>query len=96
MGCTSSCCRPPYPEVPVHPVQTKRVLHHSATCPQVVTRRAYEVYCKVFGPQAALVTGECRGGFGVGELIAFLYARSFPESEWSKRVDEALHGMTQL
>jgi len=61
-----------------------------------VTRRAYEVYCKVYGSQAALITGDCRGGFGVGELIAFLYAHSFPESEWEKRVDEAFHGMTQL
>jgi hypothetical protein len=96
MSCTSSCCKPPYPEVPVHPVQSRGPIHHSATCPQVVTRRAYEVYSKVFEPQVALITGGCRGGFGVGELIAFLYARSFPESEWRARMDEALHGMTQL
>jgi hypothetical protein len=30
---------------------------------------------------------------GVGELVAFLYARSFPEKEWRMRVDEALRGM---
>ena len=94
--CTGPCCNPPYPEVPVHPVQTKRVYHCSATCPQLVTCRAYEVYSKVFGAQPAMITGECRGGFGVGELIAFLYAHSFPESEWRARVDEAFHGMTQL
>lgn len=39
------------------------------------------------------MTGDCRGGFGKGELIAFLYARSFPENEWNLRVDEALRGM---
>jgi hypothetical protein len=96
MGCTGSCCKPPFPEVSVHPVQNRGPIHRSATCPQVVTLRAYEVYSKVYGPQPALVTGDCRGGFGVGELIAFLYARSFPQSEWRERFEEAVHGMTQL
>ena len=58
--------------------------------------RAYEVYCAVYAPQEALVTGHCRGGFGVGELIAFLYAYGFPRKEWRQRVDEAFHGMAQL
>ena len=58
--------------------------------------RAYEVYCSVFRPQEALVTGDCRGGFGMGELIAFLYARSFPQKEWSERFEEALHGMENI
>jgi hypothetical protein len=31
----------------------------------------------------------CRGGFGLYELIAFLYARSFPKDEWEKRAEEA-------
>jgi len=92
--CNGNCCRKL--DVPTHPVQTKHVIHKSARCPQVVTRRAYEVYCEVFAPQEALVNGDCRGGFSAGELIAFLYAYPFPESEWRKRVDEALHGMTQL
>lgn len=85
-------------EIPTHPVQTHHASRHGAQakCPQVVTRRAYEVYCRVYNPQEALVTGGCRGGFGVGELIAFLYARSFPESEWRQRVDEALRGMENL
>lgn len=81
---------------PTHPVQTKRPIHDGAKCPQVVTLRAYKVYSKVFGEQAALITGGCRGGFGAGELIAFLYAHTFPESEWRERVDEALRGMEQL
>jgi hypothetical protein len=59
----------------------------------VVTLLAYEVYCAVYGPQDALIAGDCRGGFGAGELAALLYARNFPRSEWTKRVAEALEGM---
>jgi hypothetical protein len=50
----------------------------------------------VFAPQEALITGMCRSGFGAGELIALLYARSFPRSEWKWRFDEAMHGMKNL
>lgn len=84
-------------EIPVHPVQVRSDLarrEKRAVAPQVVTLRAYEVYCHVHRPQEALMTGECRGGFSAGELVAFLYARSFPKAEWSVRVDEALRGMT--
>jgi hypothetical protein len=79
-----------YPSV--HPIQTTGV-HPGGEAPQAVTMRAYEVYRHVYGEQEALITGWCRGGFGVGELIAFLYARSFPKDEWRKRVDEALTGL---
>ncbi len=58
--------------------------------------RAYEVYCQLYSPQPALVTGWCRGGMSVGELLAFLYARSFPKEEWRARVDEAFKGMENL
>lgn len=92
--CKGHCCVDS--GVPTHPVQTRVAIHRSARCPQVVTLRAYDVYCHLFREQAALITGECRGGFGAGELIAFLYARSFPQSEWRERVDEALKGMSQL
>ena len=61
--------------------------------PVVVAMRAYEVYTAVYGAQEALVTGDCRGGFGAGELIAFLYAYGFPRNEWRKRVEEALTGL---
>lgn len=44
--CMGECCRPV--DVPTHPVQTKRVIHRPARCPQAVTMRAYEVYCSVF------------------------------------------------
>lgn len=81
-------------DIAVHPVQAQRMRSdRPAVCPQVVTLRAYEVYCHVHRPQEALITGGCRGGFGVGELIAFLYAYPFPKNEWGSRVDEALRGM---
>lgn len=85
-------------QVPVHPVQTALGMHDrpGGVCPQVVTMRAYEVYRHVFGEQKALVEGSCRGGFSAGELIAFLYAYPFPQSEWKERVDEALTGMKWL
>ena len=76
-----------------HPIQAITRDKKPATAPTVVTMRAYEVYCEVFGPQPALVTGWCRGGFGCGELIAFLYARSFPKEEWRARFHEALEGL---
>lgn len=92
--CKGNCCREL--DVPTFPVQTQRPIHKSARCTQSVVMRAYEVYCELYGAQEAVITGGCRGGFGAGELIAFLYARSFPKSEWRERVDEALKGMSQL
>lgn len=82
-------------EIKVHPVQ-KLNRHLNAVCPAVVTLRAYEVYAKVWAPQEALIKGDCRGGFSAGELIAFLYAHSFPESEWRSRYEEASRGMKNL
>ena len=85
-------------EVETHPVQTQRafseVQEHpvGARLPAAVTRRAYEVYCDVWGPQDALVTGDCRGGFQMSEIVAFLYARSFPKEEWPERISEAVEG----
>lgn len=78
------------PIIETHPVQTS---DSPSQVPKVVTMQAYEVYCTLFGRQEALVTGWCRGGFGTGELIAFLYARSFPQEEWNARFHEALRGM---
>ncbi len=83
-------------EVKTHPVQTVDYIGRSGRAPQVVTMRAYEVYCHVFGPQEAIVTGGCRGGFGAGELIAFLYAYSFPKEQWRDRFEEAYLGMEHL
>jgi len=84
------------PEGETHPVQIRPHPHAQAVAPTCVTLRAYEVYCAVYGPQPALVTDGCRGGFSAGELIAFLYAHSFPPADWRHRVDEALTGMRHL
>ena len=84
-------------EIRTHPIQSRHKYDVSqARVPEVVALRAYEVYSKVCGPQPALIDLEgrnCRGGFGTGEIIAFLYARSFPEDEWDMRVREATRGM---
>ena len=78
-----------------HPIQLPHILRNrrSGRLPMVVTMRAYEVYCHINAPQEAMVTGDCRGGFHVSELLAFLYARSFPKEEWAERVREAWNGM---
>ncbi|WP_341519841.1 hypothetical protein AABC73_14915 [Pseudomonas sp. G.S.17] len=81
-------------DIEVHPVQTS--CKGKARAPKTVTMRAYEVYCHMYGSQEAMVTGGCRGGFGSGELIAFLYAYSFPKAEWSARVQEAFLGMKNM
>jgi hypothetical protein len=81
--------------IETHPVQ-RSTSPYKGRVPKVVTMQAYEVYCHVFSPQEALVTGECRGGFGVGELVAFLYARSFPKEEWRSRFNEAINGIENV
>jgi hypothetical protein len=73
--------------------------HEQRGVPEPVYMRAYEVYCALYGEQKAMVDLEgrnCRGGFGGGELVAFLYARSFPKDEWMKRTEEAFDGMLNL
>ncbi|MER9436681.1 hypothetical protein NKJ04_17460 [Mesorhizobium sp. M0618] len=79
-------------DVAQHPIQVN-AKGRSGKAPQAVTLKAYEVYRHVYGEQKALVEGGCRGGFGVGELIAFLYASSFPKAEWAARVQEAFRGL---
>lgn len=87
-------------EIPTHPVQTaNRIADRQGKegrAPQVVTLRAYEVYEHVHGPQPAMITGNCRSGFSTGELIAFLYAHSFPKEQWRDRCDEAFRGAENL
>lgn len=83
-------------EIETHPVQTDRFQRGQARVSTAVTLRAYEVYRAVHGEQEALITGWCRGGFGANELIAFLYAHSFPREDWRERVDEAYRGMENL
>lgn len=57
---------------------------------------AYEVYAHVYGPQEAMIdlARGCRGGFSSGELVAFLYARTFPKEQWRTKVNEAFRGAT--
>ena len=84
----------------LHPVQTPmRHRNEGAQISSLVTTRAYEVYEKLCGSQPALLDlkgRNCRGGFSTGELIAYLYARSFPEEEWADREREARHGLKNL
>lgn len=82
--------------IEVHPVQAPERVIGGAASPKVVTMAAYEVYCEIHGPQEAMITGNCRGGFSAGELIAFLYARSFPKSQWRARASEAMRGAKGL
>ena len=83
-------------EIETHPVQTPQGKREQGEAPKAVTVAAYEVYCHLYGKQEELVTGWCRGGFGTGELISFLYARSFPKEEWAARVKEANVGAKNL
>lgn len=82
-------------EQKLFPIQRSHVgIHTPYQIRGSVYMAAYEVYCHVYSPQEALITGWCRGGFSPGELVAFLYARSFPREEWSDRVTEAFKDMT--
>ena len=58
------------------PIQNPHKVHHRSQVPESVYMKAYEVYSHVYSPQPAMIEGECRGGFEVNELIAFLYASS--------------------
>lgn len=76
------------------PIQRSRLLpREQAVVSKDIYMAAYEVYCHLYSPQEALITGGCRGGFGIGELVAFLYAKSFPKELWEAKVNEAFDGM---
>jgi len=72
------------PDHAQHPIQPCKDRFIS----KAVTTLAYEVYCHIFTPQEALITGNCRGGFGSTELIGLLYARNFPRDQWLSRFRE--------
>lgn len=82
-------------ETRLFPIQARQN-REPATIPEPVYMAAYEVYAHVYAPQEAMIDLEkgCRGGFSPGEVIAFLYARSFPRDEWRRRVEEAFKGAT--
>lgn len=57
------------------PEKIAPVQGYSAGIPWSMHLRAYDAYCKRYGPQQALIDLEgrnCRGGFGVGELDMFI------------------------
>ncbi len=64
----------------------------SGRIPTAVHMKAYEVYKACYGEQQALLEGDCRGGFGVNEIVVFLYAANFPRSEWRAIVNVAFEG----
>lgn len=82
-------------QVRMFPIQKHHRPHTSARVMEPIYMRAYEVYSHVYRPQEALIdlARGCRGGFGLGELTAFLWAYPFPKSEWRQRVDEAFEGI---
>jgi hypothetical protein len=80
-------------EPKLFPIQAKARNLEWATVSETMYMRAYEIYSHVFSPQRAMIEGGCRGGFAVGELVAFLYAGNFPKEQWRDRVDEAFKGM---
>jgi len=59
---------------------------------RILTERAYQVYDHLW-PGQPLDRMDQRGGLSIGELIAFLYARSFPTDQWRARVDEAIRAI---
>lgn len=76
-----------------HPVQRPRSSNKQLAVPKEIALAAYEVYSHVFSPQEALINDHCRGGFGVSELVVFLYLRSLPKDQWREKLDELFRGM---
>lgn len=75
---------------PLHPIQCRD--HKPGRVSAAVTARAYEVYAHLFGQQQLIADLNSRGGFGSAEMVALLYARSWPREEWSARFTEGLQG----
>lgn len=82
----------------LYPIQTHSVGRERGQLGESIYMAAYEVYSHIYGPQQAMIDHEhgCRGGFGVGEIVAFLYARGFPKAQWRDRADEAFRSMKGL
>jgi len=96
----SSTPPPSKPSEPrLFPIQAS--VHHpgcrfQGLAPEAVYMAAYEVYVHLYGEQRAMIDLEghgCSGGWGTGEMVAFLYARAFPREQWRARVDEAFRGL---
>lgn len=52
----------------------------------------YEVYTALWPGQTFERLHE-RGGFGVSEIVAMLYAHNFPRAQWRQRFDEGIKGL---
>ncbi|MGZ3235750.1 MAG: hypothetical protein ACXU8A_00070 [Burkholderiaceae bacterium] len=63
------------------PEKIAPVQGYAAGIPWSMHLEAYDVYCKKYGKQEALITDWCRGGFGVTELDMFIPG-------WRDRVSE--------
>ena len=74
------------------PMRSDRADRKAGRLPLSVAKHAYEVYTYIYPGQTFARLHE-RGGFGVGEVIAFLYARQFPQQQWRVLVDGAFRGM---
>lgn len=77
------------------PVQTKRNKTPGSISSEIYMK-AYEVYSHIYGKQDAMIIGKCRGGFFTREIVALLYAASFPKETWETKLDEALAGIQDL
>lgn len=55
--------------------------------------RAYDAYCKKYGPQQALIEGWCRGDFGTEELNVFIpgWRNELSRLTELERTNKALH-----
>lgn len=81
-------------ELKLMPIQKSNLSYgDNAEVNSLVYMKAYEIYKYVHGHQQAMIEGNCRGGFGIGELVAFLYAGNFPKLEWRDRIEEAFQKM---
>jgi hypothetical protein len=58
--------------------------------------RAYDAYCKRYGPQKAMIEGWCRGGFGTSELDMFIPGWRDELSEMNRLRDALAQGIDSL
>lgn len=72
------------------PIQTLNVQRLSWSMPEQIVKKAYDVYSNLYNNRQTLEALNNRGGFHIIELLAFLYAASFPKELWREKVDEAL------
>jgi hypothetical protein len=82
------------PEVKLSPIQMPRSSYtYKGKVQEGISRQAYAVYSHIYGDSQSFERLNERGGFGIGELVAYLYAHSYPKVEWRKRADAAFYMM---